>query len=270
MSMKYLGATIDIHGGGLENQFPHHECEIAQSEAANGVPFVRFWIHNNMVTVDGQKMGKSLGNFITLKQAFAGAHERLTRAYGPLAVRQLILNSHYRSPLDFSDAALFAAHSGNQRISEAVHSLRKRLTSAAQGDIDLEILKLLEELRGKFEAAMNDDLNTAVALSVLFDLVRISNKAVEDKKVTRETLGAIHDVFTKLGGDVLGVVTDQGCESGGVDQQAVDKLVGILIAQRTEARKAKDFARADAIRKQLDEAGIVLEDGPQGTQWKWK
>lgn len=270
MSMKYLGATIDIHGGGLENQFPHHECEIAQSEAANGVPFVRFWIHNNMVTVDGQKMGKSLGNFITLKQAFAGAHERLTRAYGPLAVRQLILNSHYRSPLDFSDAALFAAHSGNQRISEAVRSLRKRLTSAAQGDIDLEILKLLEELRGKFEAAMNDDLNTAVALSVLFDLVRISNKAVEDKKVTRETLGAIHDVFTKLGGDVLGVVTDQGCESGGVDQQAVDKLVGILIAQRTEARKAKDFARADAIRKELDEAGIVLEDGPQGTQWKWK
>jgi cysteinyl-tRNA synthetase len=110
--MKYLGKTIDIHGGGLENQFPHHECEIAQSEAANGVQFVRYWLHNNMVTVDGQKMGKSLNNFITLKQAFSGAHERLTRSYDPLAVRQLILNSHYKSPLDFSDAALFAAQSG--------------------------------------------------------------------------------------------------------------------------------------------------------------
>ena len=270
MAMKYLGKTIDIHGGGLENQFPHHECEIAQSEAANGVPFVRYWIHNNMVTVDGQKMGKSLGNFITLKQAFTGEHERLNQAYEPLAIRQLILNSHYRSPLDFSDAALYAAHSGHQKISEAVRTLRKRIDDAPQGEPDGDILKQLEEAKAKFEEAMNDDLNTAVALSVLFDLVRLTNKLLEDRRTTRGTLAAVDETFTRLGGDVLGIVKQQYAEADGANEEAVDKLVGILIAQRAEARKAKDFARADALRAQLDEGGIVLEDGPEGTQWRWK
>lgn len=270
MSTKYLGQPFDIHGGGMENKFPHHECEIAQSEAAAGVPFVRTWVHNNMVTVDGQKMGKSLGNFITLKQVFTGQHERLTRAYEPLEVRQLVLNSHYRSPLDFSDAALFAAHSGHQKISEAVRNLRKQIETAPQGEADAAVLAQLDQAKAKFEQAMNDDLNTSVALSVLFDLVRLTGGVLENKKSTKETLAAINQAFIELGGAVLGVVTDEAAGAAAIDEAAIDKLAHLFIEQRTEAKKAKDFARADAIRAKLDEAGIVLEDTREGTKWRWK
>ena len=270
MSMKYLGKTIDIHGGGLENQFPHHECEIAQSEAANGVQFVRYWVHHNMVTVDGQKMGKSLNNFITLKQAFTGSHERLTRKYDSLAVRQLILNSHYRSPLDFSDAALTAAQSGYDRITKAVIELRKRIGTAPHGELDAEIAGQLGQLKEKFDTAMNDDLNTSVALSVVFELVRLANELLQADNVTAETFTAVDDLFRKLGGDVLGVVKDQYPEIGGGDEKVVDELVGILIQQRSEARERKDFAAADAIRDKLDEIGIALEDTPGETTWRRK
>jgi len=270
MAMKYLGKTIDIHGGGLENQFPHHECEIAQSEAANDAPFVRFWIHNNMVTVDGQKMGKSLNNFVTLKEAFREGHERLSQCYEPLAVRQLILNSHYRSPLDFSDAALHAANSGYQRIAEAVQAVRKRVGVAADGAVDGDIAGQLEGLRAKFEEAMNDDLNTSVALSVVFDLVRVANGLLAESGTTGATLKAVDELFSKLGGDVLGVVKEEYADEAGGNDEAVGKLVGVLIEQRASARKAKDFGAADAIRDRLDEAGIVLEDKPDGTEWRWK
>jgi cysteinyl-tRNA synthetase len=270
MSMKYLGPTLDIHGGGLENQFPHHECEIAQSEAANGVQFVRYWLHNNMVTVDGQKMGKSLNNFITLKQAFSGTHERLTRGYDPLAVRQLVLNSHYRSPLDFSDAALFAAQSGYNRITETVKAIRKEMGRAAEGELDKQVAEQLEQLKAKFETAMNDDLNTSVALSVVFDLVRLANKLLQDGNATARTLGAIDDLFSKLGGDVLGIVKDEYPQAAGGDNELTDKLVNVLIDQRNEARKVKDFAKADGLRNKLDELGIVLEDTPEKTTWRMK
>jgi len=270
MSMKYLGRTIDIHGGGMENKFPHHECEIAQSEAANGVPFVRFWVHNNMVTVDGQKMGKSLGNFITLKQVFAGDHERLTRAYEPLAVRQLVLNSHYRSPLDFSDAALFAAHSGHQKISEAVRALRKQIEAAPQGAPDKGVLAQLDQAKAKFEEAMNDDLNTSVALSVLFDLVRLTGALFKSSGTTRETLKAVDDAFTTLGGDVLGIVTHEYEKETTTDaMQRLEQALGIAIELRNEARTQKNYQLADRIRESLAFCGIALEDTPKGTEWKF-
>ncbi len=274
MSMKYLGATIDIHGGGLENQFPHHECEIAQSEAANGVQFVRYWLHNNMVTVDGQKMGKSLNNFITLKQAFDGSpepkHERLSRKYDPLAVRQLILNSHYRSPIDFSDAALSAARSGYNKITEAVQAVRKKMATAPQGEVDNDTAAQLAQLKDKFETAMNDDLNTAVALSVLFDLVRVANGLLQNANATAGTLGAVDELFGKLGGAVLGVIKDEYEQAGGGDEELTGKLVEMLIEQRTQARKNKDFAKADELRNRLEKTGIVLEDAPDKTTWRMK
>jgi cysteinyl-tRNA synthetase len=273
MSTKYLGQPFDIHGGGLENQFPHHECEIAQSEAANAVQFARFWVHNNMVTVDGQKMGKSLGNFITLKQVFSDApdekHDRLSRKYDPLAVRQLVLNSHYRSPLDFSDEALHAAQSGYEKITDAVINLRQRLNIAPKGQLDERVSEQLRQLQEQFETAMNDDLNTAVALSVIFELVRLANKLLESNATAAETLDAVDKKFRKLGGECLGIVKEHYGQAA-IDVEMIDNLVKILIGQRNAARKQKDFAAADVIRLHLDKIGIVLEDRPDGTTWRWK
>jgi len=270
MSMKYLGQTFDIHGGGMENKFPHHECEIAQSEAATGVQFARTWTHNNMVTVDGQKMGKSLNNFITLKQVFNGAHERLTRSYDPAAVRQLVLNSHYRSPLDFSDAALYAAQSGYDKITATVKALRARIkiSPSDEAEADPEIADKLKQLTEKFETAMNDDLNTSVAVSVMFELVRVANEVLEQPAASAQTLKAIDDLFTRLGGDCLGIVKDRYAQAGQDQEQLIDSLMEIVIEQRHQARKRNDFTAADDIRSRLNKAGIVLEDKPDGTTWR--
>jgi len=264
MSMKYLGETIDIHGGGLENQFPHHECEIAQSEAANGVQFVRYWLHNNMVTVDSQKMGKSLNNFITLKQAFSGAHERLTKSYEPMAVRQLILQSHYRSPLDFSDAALFAAQSGHEKITATVKAVRKRIEQPEGGEVEKKAAKQLKELKGKFEEAMNDDLNTSVALSVLFELVRFANGLLEDSNVGGGTLMAVDDLFSKLGGDCLGIVKEEYPQTGIIEVDYLDKF-RLFMELRERARENKDFGLSDDIRAYLGTSGFNIVDTPQGS-----
>ncbi len=270
MATKYLGKTIDIHGGGIENQFPHHECEIAQAEAANDAQFVRYWLHNNMVTVDGQKMGKSLGNFINLKQVFSETHPKLSRTYDPLAVRQLVLNSHYRSPLDFSDAALHAAQSGYEKISQAVILLRKKLAHAPKGEIDGNISKELQQFKEKFESAMNDDLNTSIALAVLFDMSRLAGELMQRDNVTSGTLNELNDLFSKLGGDCLGIVKDEYPQQGAADDKIIDGLIMSLIEQRNHARSKKDFAAADAVRNRLNDLGIVLEDKPGQTVWRRK
>jgi cysteinyl-tRNA synthetase len=264
MSMKYLGKTIDIHGGGLENQFPHHECEIAQSEAANEAPFVRTWMHNNMVTVDGQKMGKSLNNFILLKQAFTGDHERLSQAYDPMAIRQFILSSHYRSPLDFSDKALHAAQTGYERIRDTVIKLRQ--ARAPVGAADADITTQLAEQKKRFEAAMDDDLNTSVAVSVLFDMVKLANKA-QSGGATQDTVRALEAQFNRLGGDVLGLVQETYPSSNGARDELVGNLIDLLLEQRSAARKNKDFATSDLLRDRLTDLGVTLKDTAQGTEW---
>jgi len=267
MSMKYLGATIDIHGGGLENQFPHHECEIAQSEAANGVPFVRYWVHNNMVTVDGQKMGKSLNNFITLKQLFHEGHPLLSRTYDPLAVRQLILQSHYRSPIDFSDAALAAAQSGYDRIRAAVVALRRQENMAPEGDAAPAVQEELERLRERFERAMDDDLNTSVALSVMFELVKLAGRLTTEGSATKGTLDAVDQAFRRLGGDVLGIVRESYASDqiSATERDRLAKLVDAFLSLRRKARERKNFAQADEIRDAFLGTGIEIRDLPDGT-----
>ncbi len=278
MSTKYLGQPFDIHGGGLENQFPHHDCEIAQSEAANGVQFARFWLHNNMITVNGQKMGKSLNNFITLKQAFSGEHEKLSRGYDPLAIRQLILNSHYRSPLDFSDDSLLAAQTGYEKLRDTVLRVRIAWNSAPQGNLDLKVATELNQIKERFDNAMNDDLNTPVALSVIFDLVRLSNKLIDEATANKDTLNAVDNLFRRLGGGEDGK-DDKGClgivKGAYRDIHAGDVLLpqtlGILVDLRNEFKKSGNFRNADAIRNKLNTIGLIIEDLPDSTtRWRIK
>jgi cysteinyl-tRNA synthetase len=226
-----------------------------------------------MVTVDGQKMGKSLNNFITLKQTFSGEHEKLTRGYDPLAIRQLVLNSHYRSPIDFSDAALTAAQSGYEKIAETVVEVRMKWNSAPQGPLNAKVADEIGKLRETFEQAMNDDLNTSIALSVIFNLVRLANKLLEDNKTTNETLNAIDGLFKELGTDVLGVVKKSyaRAQSTAAEYQQLVKLLNSLMEKRSQARKSKRFDISDAIRDAVVQSDITVIDEADGTSiWRMK
>jgi cysteinyl-tRNA synthetase len=260
MSMKYLGlppeAGIDIHGGGIENQFPHHECEIAQSEGATGKKFAKYWLHNNMVTVDGVKMGKSLGNSISLKDAF--------KKWGPVVIRFFVLQSHYRSPLDFSDTALQGATKGFEKLQNTIKNLRMLKEKNVQG---IRVSIDLDEYRRRFIEAMDDDFNTPQAIAVLFDCSRDVNAMLNaEKPPDIGTVNTIIGFYEELAGGVLGLVPSDAR----VPQSAVaeDALMSILLELRAEARNRKLWDIADIIRDRLQQLGIVLEDGKEGTRWK--
>ena len=260
MSTKYLGTQFDIHGGGMDLLFPHHECEVAQSNAANGKDAVKYWMHNNMITINGQKMGKSLGNFITLKEFFAGSHTALEKAYSPMTIRFFILQAHYRSTVDFSNEALQAAEKGLRRLLQANETLQS-LKPSPSSSVDVS------EFRKRCFDALNDDFNSPLAIAALFDAVRIIN-GVNDKKesLTEADLKDLKSLFADVLFDILGLVNEKQEKSG----QIVDQLLNLIIDIRLKARANKDFATSDQIRDSLAEANIQLKDSKEGTTWEMK
>lgn len=258
MSTKYLGQPFDIHGGGVENKFPHHDCEIAQSEAAYGVPFAKYWLHNGMLMIRGEEMHKSLGNFVTLEQAF--------QKWNPLAIRFFILLSHYRGPLDLSEEALEAASKGWDRLLTTARMVRHRLAAAPQGEISPEVQACLQEGRERFEESMNDDFNTAGAIAALFDMGRKLNPLLSaNEGLSQSTLEATDDLYGKLVGDVLGVLPENLDETTDVGLSA--DLIQLLVETRENLRRNKQWALSDEIRDRLGAMGVQLQDGPEGTTW---
>jgi cysteinyl-tRNA synthetase len=261
MSMKYLGETFDIHGGGLDNIFPHHECEIAQSVAATGKPFARYWMHNNMISMDDEKMSKSLGNVKNIKDVL--------KIYSPLTIRYFVLSSHYRSRLEYSDEALKAAGQGLNRLTASVQKLKEALQQASQVE-HFEMPFSPDEYRQRFEEVMNDDFNTARAIAVLFDLAKATNQYLTDTQNYHQPfLEEVDALFTKLGNNVLGIFPEELSGAGaGVSGEMVEKLIHLNLDLRQEMRKQKNWALADQIRDRLKEIGIVLEDRADGaTGW---
>ena len=260
MSEKYLGKEFDIHGGGMDLLFPHHECEIAQNTASRGCSGVKYWMHNNMITIEGKKMGKSLGNFITLPELFAGKHEKLAQAYTPMTVRFFILQAHYRSTVDFSNEALQAAEKGLQRLLEAYKTL-SGLSASGETTADVK------ELRSKCYDAMNDDMNTAQVISHLFDASRAINQ-IADKKATisEADLAELKETFRLFAFDILGLKEERGSDSG--REEAFGKVVDMLLQQRQLAKANKDWATSDKIRDELAALGFEIKDGKEGSTWK--
>jgi cysteinyl-tRNA synthetase len=258
MSTKYLGDTFDIHGGGMDLQFPHHECEIAQSTAALGKESVRYWIHNNMITINGQKMARSLGNYITLDQLFNGEHPLLQQKYSPITVRFFVLQAHYRSTIDFSNEALQAAEKGLQKLIKASVTL-KNLKASPESTLDIE------NLRSKCYEAMNDDLNSPLLLSYLFEGVKYINSVNDGtEKLTSEDIELLDNIFQSFVYDILGL-KDEGTGAG--DEKLSGELMNIIIGLRQDARNKKEWGTSDKIREELKKAGIVLRDVKEGVEW---
>jgi cysteinyl-tRNA synthetase len=253
MSTKYLGQPFDIHGGGLENQFPHHECEIAQSECGHGKTFVNYWLHNNMVTLNGQKMGKSLGNAISLHEFFSGSHKLLTRAWSPQVIRFFLLQSHYRSTTDFSETALASAEAGLKTL----HRLLNTVMQAKPGNGDAYDL---EALKNAVETELSEDFNTAKAIAILYEKLR------DLQQSTAKNLADVQAYLRSIIDGVLGIWPVEQ-DGNGKNRILLDAVMQVIISLRKEARDKKDWATADFIRKQLTAVGIQLKDGPEGTTY---
>jgi len=259
MSAKYLGTEFDIHGGGMDLLFPHHECEIAQTVAGYGKEAVRYWMHNNMVTLNGQKMGKSLGNAISLEQFFSGEHSLLEKEYHPMTIRFFILQAHYRSTLDFSNEALQAAERGLERLFDGMKTL-DRITPSEKSTMDLE------QLEKSFFEAMDDDFNSPIAISHLFEGIKtINNAAAGKESMTENDLEKCRQFYHKAVQEILGLLPE-GKASG--DQELTRELIELLLQMRTDARKNKDFDMADRIRDEMARLGVEVMDTKDGFEWK--
>ncbi len=263
MGRKYLGAHFDIHGGGMDLVFPHHECEIAQAVASQGDQMVKYWMHNNMITINGQKMGKSLGNFITLAQFFSGEHESLTQAYSPMTIRFFILQAHYRSTVDFSNEALQASEKGLARLLEANARL-DGIVPAAEGTVGPEQVKQLEE---KCYAALDDDFNSPIVIGHLFDACRTINQLADKKAtVTAEVLEELRRVFRTFAFDLLGLRAETAGNAG--REESFGRAVDLLLDMRRKAKEAKDWATSDRIRDELAALGFEIKDTREGSSWR--
>jgi cysteinyl-tRNA synthetase len=259
MGTKYLGEEFDIHGGGMDLMFPHHECEIAQSKAALGKETVKYWMHNNMITINGQKMGKSLGNFITLEQFFTGNHPLLTQPFSPMTVRFFILQAQYRSTVDFSSEALVASEKGLARLMEGYARLQK-LTASATSSIQTSGLKT------KCEEAMCDDLNTPIVISHLFDSLRAINLIHDGKEtINAQELSELQDTFKLFVEDILGLQAEASASGG---NEAYKKAIDLLLNIRLQAKQNKDWATSDKIRNELTALGFEIKDTKDGFEWK--
>lgn len=257
MSRKYLGKQFDIHGGGLDLLFPHHESEIAQSVCAFDCEPAKYWLHNNMITIGGQKMGKSLGNFITLSEFFSGNHQKLDKAYSPMTIRFFVLQAHYRSTLDFSNEALAAAEKGMKKMFEAQKKIDV-LPVADKTSVDFEgVFKKCIE-------AMCDDFNTPVAIANMFEICRLINLVADKKEtISQADKDALKENFAIVFNDILGMKGEQTDNSLNV----IESLMNVILSLRSEARANKDWAKSDLIRDELSKAGITIKDGKDGASW---
>lgn len=262
MGRKYLGNHFDIHGGGMDLIFPHHECEIAQAVASQGDQMVRYWMHNNMITVNGQKMGKSYQNFINLNEFFHGSHKLLTQAYTPMTIRFFILQAHYRSTVDFSNEALQAAEKGLQRITEAIGNLNRIVPTQVTNGIEVK------GLREKCYEAMNDDLNTPIVIAGLFEAARMINSVVDRKAtISAVDLEEMKAVFRTFFYELLGMKAESD-ENRKAREEAYGKVVDMVLERRRQAKADKDWATSDKIRNDLTAWGFEIKDTKDGFTWK--